>query len=225
MTYLLALQLLLSYGGTYGGFGGFFFGGNTPAIEDLNSTLKNNGLPELETPFLTTGGGGYALIGKIFLGGSGFGGRGVAEGDSLKIVASTGGGFFEFGLQHLLHRSLIGYLMLGIGGYGIELELRPYLEDVEFEDLLKDPKRTSTLSMGGFALETALGLHYWFPMGKKGSFLSLFLKGGLIFTPSLGDWKLKDGAEVLKGPDVGSIHPVFQIGVCFGGKAPIPRKK
>lgn len=217
---LIAISLLAAGGGSFGGFGGFIGGGQFPAIDEVNSVLSDHGIPEISSPVFSTGGGGYALIGNIFIGGSGYGGKATSKTSNLTVETSIGGGAFEFGYQRLLLRSLLGYVFLGIGGYGITMELRPKLADASFGEVIDSPQRMSIISIAGFAFETALALHYWIPMGKKPSFLSLMLKGGAQLLPSPGDWKLRDGAEVTTGPSIGKAHPFISVGVFFGGRVP-----
>ncbi len=217
---LLMVSQLIAGGGSYGGYGGFIATGQFPAIAELNDLLDAHGIGKVESPIFSTGGGGYALIGNIFLGGSGFGGNATAKGDSVTVDASFGGGFFEFGYQRSLLRNLLGYLFLGIGGYGMELQIKPNLSNASFDDILDNPRRMTFVSKGGFAFETALALHYWIPMGKRPSFISLMLKGGAILLPAPGDWKLRDGASITSGPEVGKAHPFVSLGIFFGGRVP-----
>jgi hypothetical protein len=158
------------------------------------------------------GGGGYALIDRIVIGGSGWGGDQYFESDSLNAKVSFAGGEFDLGYAVLSIPHLIVAPMLGIGGAGYDVELarRGDLPST-FDEMIQARGLTSRVSTSSFSLNPHLMVTV--PI----SFVGLQLRGGYVYTPAQGQWQMADGQALLSGPAVGKGAPYVSLNVMFGG--------
>uniref|UniRef100_A0A7C4CC00 Outer membrane protein beta-barrel domain-containing protein n=1 Tax=candidate division WOR-3 bacterium TaxID=2052148 RepID=A0A7C4CC00_UNCW3 len=202
------------HGSTSGGFGCF---GPTLAFVDfsgLNSALAAHGSGQLSTMHWTFGGAGYAFVNRIVLGGAGWGGSQnlSLRSDSLLCRVSFSGGQFDVGYSLLDLKHLLVAPTLGIGAAGYDIELQPVESNVpNFDSLLVNPGRTSTVSTTSFSLVPQLVITI--PV----SFVGLQVKGGYCFAPGSHEWKLADGARLAKGPELAKGTPFVSLSVVFGG--------
>jgi len=164
-----------------GGRGYFMFGGNIIDIKSLNSKLESKGYSKFSDNFISFGGGGHGIIGKVIIGGEGHGlaGRETTSG-SYKTSIGAGYGFFNVGYLIYTTGAINIYPILGLGGGGIGVKI---IEKgtPSFDEVLDNPKRSAELSTGGFLLNLALGADYLLKLGEdeKGG-------GGLVFGLRIG---------------------------------------
>ena len=210
---MIKLVLLMLLGMKGGGFGGFQISYIKPRISPLNELNKKYGLSEFGD-ILSYGGGGYAIIGKIIIGGMGFGGNKTVKNDTLKVRYSAGGGFFEMGYEILDLGILTLYPMLGIGGYGETIEIFPTRGDINWNDFYTASKRFSAASSGGFTLSPQISLLV-FP---SNFFIGIMIKAGSTLRLSK-TWKLSDGYRLLDTPEFDNFVPHVDIMIFWGGKA------
>ena len=201
-----------------GGFGGFTVSGSSINVSDLNSAFQNSKYPELSRNLFMLGGGGFALVNHLLIGGEGFGGSSTVESESVKTSYSVGGGFFNLGYVLPVLKAVNIYPIVGVGGVGHSLSFRPRLFDVTFSDLLRNPSRVSSISAGSFALNFSLAIHIVEPF-KGAPFVGFFLRGGYIYSLNKADWKLEDGGEILGGPEANLSFPFATFGIIFGGRS------
>jgi len=197
---------------TRGGFG--WFGPYVAAVnfDGLNAAFANAGITgKLESMHWMLGGGGYALVDGVVIGGSGWGGTQTVASDSLRARVEIGGGAFELGYSVLSMKHLRVAPVLGIGGGGYTIELQKLTPAVgSFGDLLKNPGRTATVSYSSFQLSPQLMITM--PI----SFVGVQLKGGYIYSPMTPEWELKDEGNLNLGPSVAKGTPYASLDVVFG---------
>lgn len=210
---------LIGAEGFKGGMGGPSLTVSFFNTEELNAKLKSHNIGELSTQQTCFGGGGSGIIGRVLLGGWGFGGTEGVESDSVKVKVGYGGGFFEPGYYLPITQNFGLSILLGLGGYGYSLNLTPTsLSGADFDTLLTGPgaRRTSTLSAGGLSLSIGGGLLFLVPFEE--SFIGLNVKGGYIFSPMKPEWELEDGGALKGAPKLNLNGPFISIGLVFGGK-------
>jgi hypothetical protein len=195
--------------GAYGGFG--------PQVaytdfEGINLVLHDNDITELDAVQWMFGGGGWAHLGRVVLGGSGWGGSQTVSGDSVLVRVEVSGGQFEAGYSVLKMKHCIITPMLGIGGsgYDITVENQQSLPR-NFEEFLQKAGPTNTIGFTGFTLTPELVLT--FPI----SFFGFQLKAGWGFTPGTPEWEFGSGTKLIRGPDVAQGMPFVALNVVFGG--------
>jgi hypothetical protein len=200
--------------------GGFGFFGPTVGIVDfssLNSEFRTGGVrldKELGSLQWGFGGGGYAIIDRVIIGGSGWGSSQTVASDldSLGARISVSGGEFDLGYQVYSMKHLLIAPVLGIGGGGYTIELQKLTGDVpNFGQLLQNPGRTSTVSFSGLTLSPQLMVTI--PI----SFVGVQLRGGYCYTPTNPEWKLENGGKLLVGPAISKGMPFVALNVVFGG--------
>ena len=196
-----------------GGFGCF---GPTVGIVDfsgLDSTFSEGGIPQkLGSMQWGFGGGGFALINRVVIGGSGWGSSQTVGSDSLRATVGIAGGEFDLGYQIFSVKHLLIAPVLGIGGGGYTIELQK-LSDAPgtFENLLKNPGRTSKVSFSGLTLSPQLMVTV--PI----SFVGVQLRGGYCYTPSEPAWGIEGGDKLSSGPTISKGMPFATLNVVFGG--------
>ena len=202
-----------------GGRGYFMCGGSIVDIDALNSRLEGKGYSKFSDSFFSLGGGGYAVINRVIIGGEGHGliGRDETSGN-YKTSLSAGYGFFDLGYIVYSTGYLNVYPLLGLGGGGINFKIVER-EAPSFDEVLDDPKRSIELSTGGFLLNVALGTDYLLKLGEdeegEGGFV-FGLRVGYTLAPVKGDWDM-DGTEISGGPEVGITGPYIRLMIGGGG--------
>ncbi|MFQ6093056.1 MAG: hypothetical protein ACE5OR_10305 [bacterium] len=203
-----------------GGVGVFMFGWNGFDVDELRSKLRESGFEGLEKKDFTYGGGGYGLVGeRILLGGEGYGFEQVVFSDSVKATLGGGYGFFDVGYVVLSRRGIQVYPMIGIGGGGMDLRLAARNGTPQFDEVLENPRREATLSVGGLLLQCALGVDYFLSLGgneRAQGGLIFGLRLGYTFASSKGDWSMKD-ADVIGGPDARITGPYIHFAIGGAG--------
>jgi len=206
---LFVLSSSLLFAVTTGGFGGIQVIGTYQDNENLNSALSGVGI-ELDKIMYGVGGGGLFITKGFAIGGSGFGASRTYATQDLKVDYSYGSGMFEFGPMFDLKILNLG-IILGLGGGGEDMKLRPNLADISFDSLLVNPGRVSTLTRGGMEVGASLLILY-----QLKDFIALTLKGGASY--GFGwQWQLDDGATVYDQPEDMPLRINASLGVLFGG--------
>ena len=205
----LFLSLFLFASSISGGYGGIQLIGTYQDMTNINSRLSGLGI-ELEEIAYGVGGGGMAIVNNFYIGGSGFGATKNYATEDLKVEYSYGSGMFEFGPIFDMKFFNLG-IILGLGGGGEDMKLRPNLSDISFDSLLTNPGRVSTVSRGGMQVGASLMILY-----KMKDFIALSLKGGASY--GFGwQWELDDGATLYNQPDDRPLRVNVSLGILFGG--------
>ncbi len=143
-----------------GGFGYWMVGYGQGELGDVASYLRDAGYPVPGNGGILNGGEGYALVGRLLVGGGGFGiSLQSTTSPSYNAEASVGGGYFSFGYALFNTRNVLLFPSLGIGGSGITVKVSE-AKGGSFSDLLRDPPVSLTLENGGFFLKGGLTLAY-----------------------------------------------------------------
>ncbi len=125
-----------------GGKGYFMLGGNIIDIQNLNSRLETKGYPKFSDKFISLGGGGHSIIGKVIIGGEGHGLiKKEASNENYKSSLGVGYGFFDLGYIVFSTENLSLYPLLGLGGGGMSLKIMEKETHPSFDDVLNNPKK------------------------------------------------------------------------------------
>ena len=216
-----------------GGFGHFQAGMNLGYFPSLTKYL---GKPEVlgdsyapQNGGIQLGGGGYGIVGKLLLGGSGyFSGFNPVKTDSASVTLSCGTGLFNIGYLMKSSDRWLLFPFVGIGGSGITLKLA---NQTDSGGIYFDSERgigygeMSRLSLGGIAYELGLSLKYFITRLSEDN-----LHGGLMIGLDLGcqnsvftSNKWADGkGQTLRGPSsLQGFLPYVRITVGGGGVYPV----
>lgn len=200
--------------------GGFTAGASFRDNSAISSRLEAQGYDPLSSYGLVMGGSGYALMGHLLMGGSGFGVTyPKSESDSATARLSLGGGFFEMGWLFSPTDWFWIYPTMGIGSMGYALHLVPIRGEQNFDSLLTDPRYSATLTGGGFAVSGALNTQFNIPMATGqggGAMIGVVIKGQFIYSPTMGNWQI-EGREVLGAPEPSALIPLVTASLMFGG--------
>ncbi|MBM3323260.1 hypothetical protein FJY69_07275 [candidate division WOR-3 bacterium] len=195
--------------------GGFGYFGPMVAMTDVdgfNEVFARNGFGKLDQLHWLMAGGGYALINRVIIGGSGAGGAQVVASSSTRCRVEMGGGQFELGYAPLVTRHLFIGAALGIGAWGYTVTLEPTSGDEQnLDSLLARPGRTSQVSASRVTMTPELIIHV--PI----SFAGIQLKAGYLFSPTTPEWNLADGNKLLSGPKLSNGTLFANLNVAFGG--------
>lgn len=130
-------------------------------IEDyaaMGSGLRQHGYPAPEgESTLAVGGGGYGQIGRLVVGGQGEGGGSTAEDAYLISSVGAGGGFGVFGWLLIDSAWLRVYPLVGVGGRGSGVSVRPK----------NNTSRGVGLGTGGANLVAGIGLEVRLPFSPS----------------------------------------------------------
>ncbi len=206
--------------GRRGGAGFFYVGVASSSFGELNRALVAAGLPEMDETAPTVGGGGYAVIGRLLIGGQGHGMSWGSESvGGTELTLDGGYGLFDLGYVIPVGERGIFYPMIGIGGSGMRLlvtnrdgvGLGPNINDPNFSEVLDEPGHRSSLTRGSMLLNVGAGFDI--PVLRPRSGLMLGLRVGYLFSPGADRWYLYD-TRVLGGPDVSpeGLHVRLGIG-------------
>jgi hypothetical protein len=191
------------------GGGGFIgMGVRTIDVADLNSTLRRFDYPTFQQHMLAFGGGGYALRGRVLIGGEGYGLSGQRE-DRADGTYSTRltGGFGTLNIGYLAAHSerITVYPLIGAGGAGVQLDIAERGSPT-FEQVLEFPGRSSKLATGSFLVTLSIAADFQLTARPRPARRTSGMVGGLRvgYSNSLtsGEWTRHDGLAAA-GPDVG----------------------
>ena len=206
---LKLMIILISYGGGFGGFGVYVSKIN---FTNVNSVLSQHGINTLKNTQYGMGGLGYGIIGKIWIGGGGYGTSQRVSSDSMDIIINEGGGFFEIGYTVVKTRRISGAISLGLGGSGIKMTIYPVNKETSFDSLLTNPRRNAYVEIGSVVSV----MPSFNVIIKLNRVIGILLRTGYVLSPS-PSWKFDDGDRVLDPPDFKLSHPVLSMNIIFGG--------
>jgi hypothetical protein len=207
-----------------GGAGYFAIGAHSAKIGALNDRLEAAGYPTFAREMISIGGGGYGVVAKrLLLGGEGHGLMTSQKGFQSRDV-SVGGGYGLFTLGYLFRPrpKLRVYPQLGIGGGGLQLDIGSAGTADDFDEVLDDPNRSSTLAQAGFLIRLGGGVRYQFGPPGRGGF-QLGLQAGYLLSTLDSDWQLDD-SSLSGGPDSTMQGPFVQLTIGGGGGGQRARK-
>jgi hypothetical protein len=206
------------------GAGGFMIGIVWIDLSELNDALKAAGYEELDTAMTLLGGQALAVFPSGFV----VGGHGAAilapsaDGpDSFRASFSGGYGMADLGFAFLHTRALLLTLTGGIGGYGMGLHISER-RAFAFDDVLENPRRSTSLNVGGLLVGLTLGFDGRVPIGdvdEKGMrpFFSLGVRAGGMYGPPMSEWSLDDRSESPGGPNTTLSAAYVALVLSFGG--------
>ncbi|HHW15405.1 MAG TPA: hypothetical protein GXX28_10815 [Firmicutes bacterium] len=163
LTLALACGLALPLGaqaGEYGG-GGYF----TPTIirldlSSLNAELAKYNYPKLGDTVTALGGGGYALIDRLLIGGEGGGFTATAANNQYSTSLEGGYGLFRVGyVVHSTERFRL-YPSVGLGGGGATLRLRDLNRTAPALDNALNQPTEVAYSTGSWLIDLGVGADY-----------------------------------------------------------------
>jgi hypothetical protein len=192
------------------GFGGFVLSYTMPDFSTLSSEFQAHGLPAIDDEIITYGGGAWGGERNLMIGVWGFCGGRDFDGDSGSVNLNYGGVFFEPGYFINIFRGFGIMPSAGLGMSRIRLNLREILTDVDFGDLLDDPTRTSVAKYRTFTAAPALAINI--PI----EFIVIQIKGGYMWSPIDGKWKMEDGANASDFPQIDPSGLFASAGLLFG---------
>jgi hypothetical protein len=204
-----------------GGAGYFSTGFTWLDIDELNDALKGSalGFKTFDENVISYGGGGYGIImGRVMIGGEGYG-FSREESNTIYVQRLSGGwGMFNAGYLVIHKAGFRVFPVVGVGGGGMELRITES-PNIGFDEIMTDPARESLLGVGGFMLSGGIGVDYLLKLGedKEGY-------GGLIFGIRAGytqsfftsGWSMGD-IDIIGGPDVGISGFYIRFTVGGGG--------
>ena len=140
-----------------GGGGYFMVGQDLLNIDNLNSRFEDSGYHDFSGNFISLGGGGHGVHGRLIIGGEGHGLIGTESYENVisekkyDTSITAGFGFFNIGYEVFSTGNLGVYPLIGLGGGGLSIFITEKGVDT-FDEVLEEPGRGSILSTGGFLL-------------------------------------------------------------------------
>lgn len=195
------------------------FGNSIVNIKDLNSKLESLKYPKMSDRFVSAGGGIHAVSDGLVIGGEGHRISGEkTESKDYETSISIFYGFFYLGHSLYSTENLILYPSIGIGAGRFSLKI---LEKghLTFDEVLKGPKRSTRLSIGGLLINPSLGFDYLLSLRKTEKEISgivIGLRIGYIFAPVKGNWAM-EGIKTPEGPKMGITGPYIRLIIGSGG--------
>ena len=210
------------------GSGGILVGPAWFNLSSLDARLSSAGYSRIGQPLFMIGGEGRAVFPRGFVAGARGAGLLGRDGHGPNgFTTSFGGGFgmLDFGYAFVHEKSALLTLTGGLGGYGLSLDISDG-QAATFDELLQNPRRTSSLSRGGFLLGLTLGFDGRVPIGKdkhdRQGFFTIGARLGTLYGPTLDDWQLSGGGKASGGPRHGLVGGFAALVIGFGG-SPRPR--
>ena len=204
-----------------GGVGYFNLGMEMPSMSELRDYFNSNGFGEINGKHFSIGGGGNAIIAGLVIGGEGYAFSQELENDSL--IADFDINYFFINLGYIVYATRGFYLSpkIAIGGGYINIIIYDKYKELNFNEVINNPKRMSLLSSGGLMLKAEVEANYLLSFTK-----SKFGGIGLIFGVNVGykfatfknGWEI-GSIEVVDGPNPGLSGPYVHFKVGFGGAA------
>jgi hypothetical protein len=206
----------------HGGKGYFMIGWSALDLQPLNDALVVGGYPAITEDFLSLGGGGHAVLGRLVLGAQGHGYLPQSEDAALALgnyrtEVVAGAGFVDLGFLLWSRGGASFTPLVGLGGGGIQLDIRE-LSAPTFGQVLAQPGRRSTLTTGGFLIDLGASFDWILDRGRvhgvgHGGPL-VGLRAGWVLSPFTGQWEL-NGQDIAGGPELGLTGPYLRF--MFGG--------
>ncbi|MGH7503297.1 MAG: hypothetical protein ACREL7_16345 [Longimicrobiales bacterium] len=202
-----------------GGRGFFMVGVEKLELDELNASLTAEGFPTFSQRFLTLGGGGYFIRGRLILGGEG---HTILQSDETTSDGAfrtriTGGfGMVNVGYQVLRGGRFAIYPLLALGGGAMNLRITER-STLAFDEILQNPRRGANLANGAFLAGAALGADWFIPAGEGGKGVVLGLRAGFNYAPLEPEWSM-DGVDIANGPDAGFTGPWVRLTLGGGSR-------
>ncbi len=201
---------------TEGGFGYIILEGNSMDIQELNTTLSRRGYSQFSDTIFGIGAGGHEIKNRFIF----YDGYAVlffpryknSTVLNKKYNTSLYGFYGLWNVGYIIYEknNLKIFPLLGFGGGAMKMKI---IEKRSFDDILNNPKGSSTLTHGISILNLAVGAEKLFRKkeGKKGDrYLMFGIRLGYRYCPNEYDWE-----NVLGGPDISLTGPYFLV--MFGG--------
>jgi len=205
------------------GAGAFFIGAGFFDFAALNHRLRANGYEAVDTRMTMLGGEGHAVTPTGFVVGARGGALLSPDGsgpDGLQRTFGGGFGMVDFGFAFVRREALLLTLTSGLGGYGLSLGIGDQ-QSASFDDVLANPRRSSTLSRGGLLVGLTLGVDGRVPMGPveqgRRGFFTLGGRIGGLYGPPIGSWGISEGGDATGGPGPGLVGAYAALAIGFGG--------
>lgn len=201
-------------------------------LNELNGRLTDRGYPEFPEGRFAIGAGGHGIRGRWLLGAEGQAliGRtqdGVRASQNYEVALNGGYALFNVGYLAARRGRLHAYPFAGIGGGGAQLRIAESSAPT-FNEVLLDPGRSASLTMGGLVLQVGVGVDQLFVLQSKEANgqrtdggLVFGIRVGYVFMPARSDWRL-NSTRVAAGPDVGLGGPYVRFVVGGGGRRSTP---
>jgi hypothetical protein len=189
----------------------------------LNRHLRANGYEPIDMPVTLIGGEGHAVLPSGFVLGARGGALLSSDGsgpDGLRRTFGGGFGMVDFGYAIVRRRAVLFTITSGLGGYGMELGIGDG-QSVPFDDVLQNPRRSSSVGRGGVLVGLTLGVDGRVSVGpsKDGGhgFFTLGARLGALYGPAIGSWSLSQGGDATGGPGPGLAGGFAALTIGFGG--------
>jgi hypothetical protein len=199
-------------------------GAQAPAGDQPMDEPGEEGRGFFQAGYLTLGGAGYGMRGRMMFGLEGhglLGGDGTTADGSAQVSLGGGYGLFRIGYRALSSGRLDVYPLVGIGGGEMSVKIRERSAPL-FDDVLADPQRSSSLTTGMFLLDFGVGIDYRFVVeSDEEDFggVALGIHAGYTLAPGDSSWKLDDINNVAGGPtaQIEGFYVRASIGFWGGG--------
>jgi len=190
--------------------GGFILCYMMPDLSKLSSEFTAHGFPAIDDDIITYGGGAWGGKKNLMIGAWGFSGSQKFDGDSGSVKLNYSGVFFDPGYFIKIYKGFGIVPSLGLGMTRLRLEMREILGDVDFDSLLLDPARTSKATYRTFTAAPALTINI--PI----EFISIQIKGGYMWSPLSGKWRMEDGSDMRDAPEINHSGVFASAGLMLG---------
>ncbi len=204
---------------TSGGEGYFMIGMQKIDVKNLNTLLKQYNYPALDENYVSLGGGGYGIVNNFVIGGEGHGLIGsTISNANYKLNSSAGYGVFNVGYVIYHNYGLKIFPLIGFGGGGIDLTIYEK-SSLDFNDIMHNPKRGSSLSLGGLMFNLGLNGTYKLDFSGKDKGddgLLIGFSAGYTHFLKLGNWTLFEN-EISGGPKIGISGFYLRFSIGGGG--------
>ena len=181
-----------------GGYGYFSIGYQSMQLTALNERLQQFGYPTHPGSGLSTGGGGIAVINNIVIGGEGWAlSGGDQKANGYLSTWSGGGGIFQVGYMFGKRKMSI-YPLIGFGGVGNSVKIRPDGGSMAFDTLLTRPGQGVEISGGGAVMSFSLNSE--FKVGKAPLYV-FGLQAGWIQGLGKTTWNAQE-TTLTNGPEL-----------------------
>ena len=201
------------------GAGYLAIGGASLDCGGLNAAMAGSGYSGFGGAFPTLGGGGYAVVDRLVLGGEGRAYLAKSRGNaSFKASLAGGSGFFQIGWIVHAGRGFRVLPLIGLGAGSIHLDITGS-SPAPFGEVIADPKRSARLQTSGFLLDPGLAVEHWFGRRRAGrSRFFVGVRAGYVFAPARSGWELEK-MEIEGGPklNLGGPHLRLVIGAGSAG--------
>ena len=192
--------------GKRSGFGYVILEGNSMDLQELNTTLSRRGYSQFSDTIFGIGAGGHEIKNRFF---PRYKNSTVVN---KKYNTSLYGFYGLWNVGYIIYEknNLKIFPLLGFGGGAMKMKI---IEKRSFDDILDNPKGSSTITHGISILNLAVGAEKLFRKkeGEKGDrYLMFGIRLGYRYCPDEYDWE-----NVLGGPDISLTGPYFLV--MFGG--------